>query len=134
MSIVTIEHDYLSDKGGRKARGKRHKVIWAAKALTAAAISPRSTNHANGAGPCARAARYAKPIQCKRSCRSVATFIRPGFPASFVFNYELFVRFGCVFVLYFWTLYGGLMYFERLIWWCYCEVTATVTVIRWFLL
>lgn len=75
MSIVTIEHDYLSDKGGRKARGKRHKAIRVAKALTAAAISPPSANQEKEAERCARAACYAKAIQCKRSCRSVATYI-----------------------------------------------------------
>lgn len=96
MSMVTIERDYLTDKGGRKARGKHHKAIQAAKALTAAAISRFSASQDKGAGPCARAARYAKPIQCKRSCRSVATYMRLRFPAPFVFNYELFVRLVCI--------------------------------------
>ena len=123
MSIVTIEHDCLSDKGGRKARGKRHKAIRPEKALTAAAICPRSTNKVKGAGRCARAARYAKPIQCKRSCRSVATL---SVPVSLLrlflimnFLWQSSVYLCCISEL----CKEVFMYISRLIWWCYCEVT-----------
>lgn len=124
MSIVTIDHDYLSDKGGRKARGKRHTAIRPAKALTAAAISPCSTNQKLGAEQCARAARHAKPIQCKRSCRSVATFnvlvsqLRLFLIMNFLWESSVYLC--CIFEL----CKKVFMYFWRLVWWCYCEVTC----------